>query len=38
MRIQAVTLGIAVGIGSAVLWSICSLLVAVGPASRRQPC
>ena len=31
MRIQAVTLGIAVGIGSAVLWSICSLLVAVGP-------
>ncbi len=31
MRIQAVTLGIAVGIGSAVLWTICSLLIALAP-------
>ena len=31
MRIQARSLGIAVGIGAAVLWTICSLLVAVAP-------
>ena len=31
MKIRAVTLGIAVGIGSAVLWTICSLLVALAP-------
>jgi 2TM family of unknown function (DUF5676) len=31
MKIEAARFGLAVGIGSAILWTICSLLVAVMP-------
>lgn len=31
MKIEAARFGLAVGIGSAILWTLCSLLVAVAP-------
>lgn len=31
MRLEAITLGVAVGIGSAIFWTICSILVAAAP-------
>lgn len=32
-RIEPVTLGIAVGIGSAIFWTLCSILIALAPGS-----